>query len=291
MKIYNSHGEYPGQRLKGAERFKRLYHYTSFDTFVKIWLSGKLLFGQVKNVNDLQEADFSISTSNMQHWAVMHKFKELRLSYKQISLCMDYDSYLWGCMSTQMWAYYADKGNGVCIQLDYSKLNIPKTCFHRPIIYKNYANEVTLDKEIATTSDIRRFIKRNRNKLFFTKQFTWKGENEYRIISDIDKSIDISDAITAVYITNSNSITCELLEKLINGKIPIKRIKFNHSSKHNISVPVLTDAIDERRRNLKLLSDPKSNQQTIMEQVLEKLRECENDESASLLMPYLFLNK
>lgn len=25
--------------------------------------------------------------------------------------------------------------------------------------------------------------------------------------------------------------------------------------------------------------------------VLEKLRECENDESASLLMPYLFLNK
>lgn len=290
MKVFNSHGEFPGHKLKGKNRFQRLYHFTSFDTFVKIWLTGKLLFGDIQKVNDIQEADFPISTANMQHWAVMLKFKELRLKYRQISLCMDYDSYLWGCMSTQMWAYYADKSNGVCIQLDYSKLNIPSTCFHRPIIYRNYTNLVTLDPKIKSIADIKRFIKQNKNKLFFTKQFTWKGENEYRIVSDTELSIDISNAISAIYITDSSSITCELLEKLVNGKVPIKRIKFNPNERHNISIPVLTDAIEERNRNIKLLSDAKSNQQTIMEQALDKLKECGNDESASLLMPYLRLN-
>lgn len=68
----------------------------------------------------------------MQHWAVMQKFRELRLKYKQISLTMDYDSYLWGCMSTQMWAYYADKSQGVCIGLDYDKLVFPSNSFHAP---------------------------------------------------------------------------------------------------------------------------------------------------------------
>ena len=33
----------PGQPLKGANRYKKLYHFTSFNSFVKIWLSKKLL--------------------------------------------------------------------------------------------------------------------------------------------------------------------------------------------------------------------------------------------------------
>lgn len=95
-KIHTTHGIYPGTKLKQGERYKRLYHFTSFETFMKIWLSGKLLFGDVQKVNDLQEANFPVSTGNMQHWTVMQKFRKMRLKYKQISLCMDYDSYIWG---------------------------------------------------------------------------------------------------------------------------------------------------------------------------------------------------
>lgn len=61
---------------------------------------------------------------------------------------MDYDTYIWGCMSTQMWAYYADKCQGVCIQLDYEKLAIPPTSFHAPVKYRNYTNGVVLDPKI-----------------------------------------------------------------------------------------------------------------------------------------------
>lgn len=285
--IFTSNGRYPGTKLALKDKYKRLYHFTSFDTFVKIWLSGKLLFGDVQKVNDLQEADFPVNTENPQHWAVLLKFRELRLKFKQISLCMDYDSYIMGCMSTQMWAYYADKSQGICIGLDFDKLKFPPNCLHGPVKYKNYTNGVTLDPTISTTKDIRKFIRRNKSRLFFTKQFTWKGENEYRIVSDSDISIDISEAISCIYVTDTDSVNFELLVKLIDGKVPIRRLKFLDRS--GLSIPVLTDAIFEKETNDKLKID--GNQDFLHEQVLEKIEECKNDENKSLLMPFIKLKK
>lgn len=44
---------YPGKPLAGMEKYKKLYHFTSFDTFVRIWLSKKLKFGSMLEVNDI----------------------------------------------------------------------------------------------------------------------------------------------------------------------------------------------------------------------------------------------
>lgn len=286
-KIYTSHGEFPGSKLVGKERYQRLYHFTSFDTFIKIWISGKLLFGKVQNVNDMQESGFPISARNPKHWAVMRKFRDLRLKYKQISLSMDYDTYIWGCMSTQMWAYYADKSQGICIELDYSKLVFQKSCLHKPVVYRNYTNEVVLDPNISTTKDIKRFIIRNKSKLFFTKQFTWKGENEYRIVSDTDDYLDISNAISCIYVTDTTSVNFELLVKLVGENTPIKRVKF--LAKDEITVPVLTDARADREYHEKTSKDV--NQIYLSEQVSEKIEECKDDENKSLLMPIIYLKK
>ena len=287
IKIHTTHGVYPGVKLKLNERYKRLYHFTSFDTFIKIWLSGKLLFGNVQNVNDLQEADFPVSTGNMQHWAVIQKFREMRLKYKQISLCMDFDSYLWGCMSTQMWAYYADKSRGICIELDYNKLNIPKECMHGPIKYRNVTNEVTLDPKISTTKDIHKFILKNQSKLFFTKQFTWKGENEYRIISDSESALDISDAISCIYVTDTDTVEFELLTKLVGDDTPIKRLKF--IARNGYSIPVLTDARNDRIARDKVKRD--KFQKSLQEQINDILNSCKDDESKSLLMTHIVIPK
>lgn len=286
-KIHTSHGVYPGEKLKKDERYKRLYHFTSFDTFIKIWLSGKLLFGNVQKVNDLQEADFPVSTSNMQHWAVMQKFREMRLKYKQISLCMDYDTYLWGCMSTQMWAYYADKSQGICIELDYSKLNFPQTCIHGPVKYRNATNEVALDPKIVTARDINKFILKNKSKLFFTKQFTWKGENEYRIVSNSDEALEISGAISCIYITDTDTVEFELLTKLVGNNIPIKRLKF--IARSGLSIPVLIDAREERKNRDKNKND--KFQQSMQMQVNEIIERCKDDETKSLLMTYIVIPK
>ena len=42
--FFNEFGEiYPGLPLSEEEKKEKLYHYTSFDTFVKIWLSKRFL--------------------------------------------------------------------------------------------------------------------------------------------------------------------------------------------------------------------------------------------------------
>lgn len=284
-KICTTHGEYPGTKLKQNERYKRLYHFTSFETFMKIWLSGKLLFGNVQKVNDLQEADFPISTGNPQHWAVMQKFREMRLKYKQISLCMDYDSYIWGCMSTQMWAYYADKSQGICIELDFNKLTFPETCLHEPVKYRNVTNEVILDPKISTAKDINKFIRKNKKKIFFTKQFTWKGENEYRIVSNSDESLDISSAITCIYVTDTDTVEFDLLTNLVGDNTPIKRLKF--IARSGLSIPVLTDARKDRESRNKTKND--KFQKSIQEQINDIIERCKDDETKSLLMPYIII--
>ena len=45
--IYNAMGIFPGKKLKGKEKYQHLYHYTSFDTFVRIWCTQQLKLGSI----------------------------------------------------------------------------------------------------------------------------------------------------------------------------------------------------------------------------------------------------
>ena len=58
-------GEFPGKRLKGAKRYEKLYHYTSFESFVKIWLNKTLSFSPVTGVNYIQERKIEASVNNL----------------------------------------------------------------------------------------------------------------------------------------------------------------------------------------------------------------------------------
>lgn len=113
MPTWTCNGKFPGTALTADEKRKHLYHFTSFDTFVKIWLSKELLFADVRKVNDLIEQTVEWNFSNMQKLPLAGAIEDGRYAYKQISLTMDYDSYLKGCMSSMMWGYYADKTTGV----------------------------------------------------------------------------------------------------------------------------------------------------------------------------------
>jgi hypothetical protein len=66
MVTYTSNGEFPGRKLKGEEKYRKLYHYTSFNTFVKIWCTKKLKFGTLTDVNDILEMNFEILTESPQ---------------------------------------------------------------------------------------------------------------------------------------------------------------------------------------------------------------------------------
>lgn len=207
---------YPGKPLSIETRRKRLYHYTSFNSFVKIWLTKTLKFGDITDMNDIFESNFSSQCHSIKEMEYMNLYHEEKKHYKQISLTMDYDSFIQGCMSPMMWGQYADKGNGVCIEFDYNKLkqHIKPTMLHDAVNYVDPLPEPpNITQEVA--NDFDSFFKIKQKELFFTKHQSWSYENEYRIVSKGAEYLEINDAITAIYITKCKSTECECIEKLL----------------------------------------------------------------------------
>lgn len=248
-RVYHTvNGEYPGHRLPLTEKLAHLYHYTSFDSFVKIWLSQRLLFSPLSKMNDVQEKSVRCASSSPNSIPILLAYDEIRRKYKQISFTMDYDSYFKGCMSTIMWGHYADKCNGVCIEFDASKLSFPKGALFGPIHYKKVLEHNTpIPSSVKAVGDIDKYIRRNAKRILFTKQSGWREENEYRVVSADDEFLDVTGAITAVYLTSFKSTECLLTEKLVNETVPVKFLNYIGAS-DNLSLPVLTDTRKIRKQ-------------------------------------------
>jgi hypothetical protein len=276
-------GEFPGTRLKGKERYKTLYHFTSYKTFKVIWQSKSLKFGDMKGVNDILECDYSIMTGNYQQIPLIFAFDELRKTYKQISLTMDKDSYLKGAMSTLMWGIYGDKRKGVCIELDFDKIKFPKTVLKDAIHYQKYIpGSIELDTNLRTANDIRKFIIAHKKEFLFTKTKEWAGEREYRIVSNNDEFLDISNAITAIVITDFNLPTFNELVGLVDNKVPIKVLRYTKSTTQQIAIPVLSDALDCQKQEFKAKNNPKNALLNMFKQAKEHYESHKTDPNADL---------
>lgn len=223
---------YPGKEIELSEKQKRLYHFTSFETFVKIWLTKKLRFSPPENVNDILETGETISVPTQDAICLITAYQNRKPLYKQISLTMDYTSYIQGCMSTFMWGHYGNKKRGVCIEFDASKLDLSNPdIFHGPVEYTHEIRkhkEYCLSADIKTIEEVDEWIAENRNAIFFTKHLDWKGENEYRIISKELEYLDISQAISNVYLTSHDSQECLLTEQLVQDAVPVKQVDFRN---------------------------------------------------------------
>lgn len=248
MPTWTCNGKYPGEALTDKEKRKHLYHFTSFDTFVKIWLSKELLFADVRKVNDLIEQTVQWNFLNPQKLPLAGAIEDGRYAYKQISLTMDYDNYLKGCMSSMMWGYYADKTTGVCIELDFDKLPLSDGCLHAPISYEeNVATSIDVPADLSTRNDVEKWIVDNQLRFFFTKQSTWREENEYRIVSNSKRALSIANAITAVYVAKVDSETCKFVLALVNGAVPVMCLSYKDNST-GISIPRVSDAAAKRKQ-------------------------------------------
>ena len=82
MPIYNCFGIFPGEPLKGKERYKKLYHYTSFDSFVKIWLNKNLRFSSSEKVNSILEAKKDYTAPVMSKIPLIIALQESKASSK-----------------------------------------------------------------------------------------------------------------------------------------------------------------------------------------------------------------
>lgn len=279
---------FPGKKIIGEERYRKLYHYTSFDAFVKIWLTKQLKFGEVSSVNDIQEADIRCELKTFQQMPLMHAYHDIRSSFKQVSLTMDYDSYIKGCMSPMMWGLYADKRKGVCIEFDYDKIKFPDGMLKGIVNYNNILDlYAQLPIYAKTEKDIRRFITKQARQFFYTKQNSWKGENEYRIICDNADFLNISNAISAVYLTSFDSSECMLVEKIVGETIPVKYITY--TCYKNKAIPILLDTKENRIQIQKARNDPNNALNKLNKQALEEYEALKGSEDKSLLKSSYFI--
>lgn len=215
----------------------KLYHYTTLDSFAKIWVSKQLKFSPPQNTNDLFErekllhilrslmydlrpCDFQIPIHD--YWDYFH---EVLFGFKQISLVCDYEDSP-GYKSPLMWGQYAHNEQGVCIEFDSDKIPNLESVYSSKVYYVTIVPFIDIPKPIACgKEDIRNLILKNKDAFFFTKHKHWEHENEYRIVSDKDDFLKIEDAITCVYIANNHHVNTQVVERLVNDEVHVKYIQ------------------------------------------------------------------
>ena len=209
----------------------RLYHYTTFANFCSIWIQQKLKFSEWTNCNDVYERGktYKFTQKSNEYNGKKYSVEVLRQfsqkvfeeveRYRQISFCLDYKD-MKGYASPMMWGHYArdHQRKGVCLELDSSKIKFPTN----PKIYKKkvvYRKELTpthfADTDAEMNDAAQQFVVRNRKNLFFRKHLHWKFENEYRLVSKEYEYLDISGAITSVYVLGEDDITLQSVNRIV----------------------------------------------------------------------------
>ena len=192
-----------GEILNGANYItfnNLLFHFTKFQSALKILTSNTLLFGTFDGMNDIAESCREVYCDSKDVEEELSRYKSISFTYDKINKRpFEIDS---------LWGYYAEKGNGVCIAFDksiilreFSKLQ----CFHRRgrISYiRNFTNALFL--EAKNKEDVVKEIKTKYKDIFFTKSKDWNKENEYRLLikgkSNREEFLSLKDSIKAIII-------------------------------------------------------------------------------------------
>lgn len=209
----------------------KLYHYTKLENFLSIWIQQKLKFSEWTNCNDVYEREkiYNFTQQSREYNGKVYPagvlkqftqnvFEEVK-KYRQISFSLDYRD-IKGYGSPMMWGHYARdyQRSGVCLELDSSKIKFPKN-------FKIFRKKVSYSKDLIAThiggvnaemeDAAQTFVIKNRNNLFFNKYWHWKFENEYRLVSKECNELDITEAITSVYVLGEDDITLEAVNRII----------------------------------------------------------------------------
>ena len=172
------------------EKTEKLYHFTSFDTALKIIESNRLRYGRLNNMNDIHENDKIVFVDANNHPTdkfpsdVLDELYDEIYKYRQISLTADdNEGDKDGFDLHQMWGLYADKGEGVCLIFDKKEL---EKGFGSATLHDRVSYDKTVDSyyiSLSNTADkVSVEIREHANEIFFHKRREWEHEQEYRLL-------------------------------------------------------------------------------------------------------------
>lgn len=180
---------------------KHVFHFTKFESALRIIATKSLKFGRFNNMNDIAEVKRDV------YGMVPPKTILDELSkYQSISLTLDKPSHR-GFKIDPLWGHYAQGGNGACLVFDMDKLALRiREQFGEKATMESIRYSSDHSNAIFTEGDsqekVKKFIKDNLQEIFFTKSIDWKYEQELRILieghSTEEKLLYGDDALVTV---------------------------------------------------------------------------------------------
>lgn len=207
----------------------KIYHYTTIESFCKVWVSKQLRFSESKNTNDPFERSkpYSLNTLDIEQAKTFDKiYQEILGTYRQISFTKNYslngrDD---GFSSPMMWGHYAHNEAGVCIEIEQEKLKVPSKTRMRSVRYMDTVPALSFQfQPDMTEEDIKTLIQNHIYELFFIKHKHWKFENEYRMILQTTEEsyIPLQNAVTSVIVYSTSGVNTDIVKHIVQEEVPI----------------------------------------------------------------------
>lgn len=231
-----------------------MYHFTTFDTALKIIESNRLRFSRLNNMNDIHENDKMVFVDvnnkqvNMFPSEVLDALHDEIYKYRQISFTAeDYPGDKLGFNLHQMWGLYANKGEGVCLVFDKKELEkgFGSAVFHDRVSYDKTVDSYYIS--LSNTTDKVSFeIKEHVNEIFFHKRREWEHEQEYRLLrrcplATREEYLFLGHALKFVILSSRLRNNDEVLyfKKIKNIKDLVENIKKARNIGETGRIPVL----------------------------------------------------
>lgn len=189
-----------------------LYHYTKFETAIRILSSGQLFLSSYSNCNDINEncgpTVISTGEDSQEIWNILKYY--VQVSFSMDAHCDNMTKR--GYNIPMMWGHYAENGKGVCIAFDKQEVLDAITeddrLYSRKVEYSNIWDWSAINYDKKLHGDALNFICRAKDCIFFHKTKDWEYENEYRIIAFNDceqrMTLDIGNCLSGIILFSRN---------------------------------------------------------------------------------------
>ena len=240
LPIYLYHHEELPYRGDGA-----LFHFTKFESFLKILEDMTLLPSSFGNLNDMNEGTVNNMNMNNNFLVMYNAEKYIKDRCRILSFSQNYDIGGFGQEGTNhpaMWAHYAENSNGVCIVLDkdaFVKKNKEVLGKHfykfEDIVYDifNTPNDEVINYKANTPEE---FIMNNWKALFFMKHKDWENEDEHRLfIMDYNGKLSIDGCIKYIVLGRKVFLDASRIKLIMDMVVDPKFICYHKFIPHSFA--------------------------------------------------------
>ena len=240
LPIYLYHHEELPYRGDGA-----LFHFTKFESFLKILEDMTLLPSSFGNLNDMNEGNVNNMNMNNNFLVMYNAEKYIKDRCRILSFSQNYDIGGFGQEGTNhpaMWAHYAENSNGVCIVLDkdaFVKKNKEVLGKHfykfEDIVYDrfNTPNDEVINYKANTPEE---FIMNNWKALFFMKHKDWENEDEHRLfIMDYNGKLSIDGCIKYIVLGRKVFLDASRIKLIMDMVVDPKFICYHKFIPHSFA--------------------------------------------------------